>query len=172
MLYRNYTKGASHSQWPKIRWVNSPPSTFQLKIFAVRNKSFFCSKPISMVIPSLSSYVTSLLLTAPSTPTTTGITSTRLKAHNFLISLFRSWYSSIFLLSIRYMKHYHYYQNYYNYYFLLFYFLKLALLYQLVIWYIFCKYFLDILLSVLSRVKIILNNTILFNDYNFLLHHK
>ena len=43
--------------------LNQLSNTF-LKILAVPNKAVFCSKPILMVIPSLSSNVSNLLLTA------------------------------------------------------------------------------------------------------------
>ena len=91
MLYRDYTKGASHSQWAKVPCVSSPPSTFQytfLKILAVRNKAIFCSKPVLMVIP-----------------TTTGTTSTRLISHNFSnlplqILVFLNLFTLLFLNSV------------------------------------------------------------------------
>ena len=78
---------ASGQRSPKLVLPLLLSNTF-LKILAAPNKAVFCSKPVLMVIRRLSSHVSSLLLTAPSAPTTTCTTSTstRLIPHNFLIS--------------------------------------------------------------------------------------
>ena len=73
-----------------------------LRILAVPNNAVFCSNPALMVIPSLSSHVSNLLLTAPRAPTTTGTTSCCLIPHSFPFSLFKSWYFSIFSPSFSY----------------------------------------------------------------------
>ena len=99
-MYWHYTKGAGHSQWPKVPWVISPPSTFQYhKDPCCSQQSCFLQQThINGNPPSLSSHVFNLLLTALSAPTTTSTTSTRLVPRNFLVSLFRSWYFKLFTL--------------------------------------------------------------------------
>ena len=73
-----------------------------LRILAVPNKAVFCNNPVLIVTPSFSSYVSYLLLTTPSAPTTTGTTSRCLIPHSLPISLLRSWYFSIFSPSFSY----------------------------------------------------------------------
>lgn len=74
------------------------PNTL-LRIAAIPNKVVSCNSSIQMVIPSFSRHTSNLLLTAPSVPTSTSITSACLILQSFLISLFSSWYSSTFLFS-------------------------------------------------------------------------
>ena len=60
---RHYTKGASHSQWPKVLFVISSPSAFQqLRILAVPNKADFCNSTVLMITPSFLSHASNLLL--------------------------------------------------------------------------------------------------------------
>ena len=49
-----------------------------LRILALPNKAVFCHSHVLIVTPSFSSHASSLLLTTPSAPTTTGTTSRRL----------------------------------------------------------------------------------------------
>lgn len=104
MLYWHYTKVVSHIQClkvPSLILLLHLSKTF-LKILDVRNNAVFCRNPDLMVIPSLSSHVSNLLHTAPSAPTTTGTTSCCLIPHSFQISLFKSWFLSIFSASFSY----------------------------------------------------------------------
>ena len=69
-----------------------------LKILAVFKNAVFCSNPVLIVIPdSLSSHVFNPWLTTPRAPTTAGTTnSCCLITHSLPISLFKSYYLSIF----------------------------------------------------------------------------
>ena len=101
MLCRQYTKGASHSQWPNVLCVIFSPSAFQLpynlfRILAVLNQPVFCNNPVLIVTPSFSSHASNLLLTTPSAPTTTGTTFRCPIPHSLPMSLLRSLYFSIF----------------------------------------------------------------------------
>ena len=65
MLCQHYTKGANHSQWPKVLCVISTPlklSNSLLRILAVPNKAVFCNSPVLIVTPSFSSHASNLLL--------------------------------------------------------------------------------------------------------------
>lgn len=94
----------SSQQWPMARVLlghsfafNFPTPFF--RILPVSNKAVFCNNQVLIVfISCFSNQASTLLLTTPSAPTTTGVTSRCLITQSFPISLVRSLYFSMFHL--------------------------------------------------------------------------
>ena len=84
----------------KPRFYNFyPQSKTFLNKQAVLISAVFCSNAVLITTPSSSAQFSSFFDVLPSAPTTTGITLILLMFHILLISLFSSWYLSIFSFS-------------------------------------------------------------------------
>ena len=76
-----------------------PQSKTFLNIRAVPSSAVFCNNVVLLTTPSSSMHFFSFFDVLPSAPTTTGMTLMLLMFHILLISLFSSWYLSIFSFS-------------------------------------------------------------------------
>ena len=98
MLALRHRKAITNGQRSYVSYLLLQLSNSFLRILAMPNKAVFCNKPVLMVTPSFWSHASNLLLTTRSAPTTTVTTSRCLILHSLPISLFRSWYFSIYSL--------------------------------------------------------------------------
>ena len=101
-------------------------STF-LRILAVPNNAVLCSNLVLMVMPSLSSHVSNLLLTALRAPTTTGTTSCCLthvpiQSPSSNLGTFQSFHPPCHTLCDPTVKQYYFYYYYYYFYYYYYYY--------------------------------------------------